>query len=93
MENERKDISQSLYGNTMRKDQNSAYERQLDVNGAILGMGFQEMASMAASAGNQINLSRGVHNLAASNRKPYQTRNSQIDFLGGSKYEDGTRGM
>ena len=89
MENERMDSAQSLYGNTMRKDQNSMYERQLDVNGAVLGMGMQSMAQMAAMGGNSLNLTKGVHNLEASNRKPLQLRNSQYDMLGGAKYENG----
>ena len=87
MENERTNNAQGLYGSTMRKDQNSMYERQLDVNGAVLGMGMQEMAQMAASAGNSLNLTRGVHNLEASNRKPLQQRNSQYDMLSPSNFE------
>lgn len=89
MENERMDNAQSLYGSTQRKDQNSMYERSLDTQGAILGMGMQEMANMAAMGGNSLNLTRGVHNLEASNRRPLQTRNSQYDMLGGAKYENG----
>ena len=92
MENERQQMGESLYGSTNRKDQNSMYERQLDANGAILGMGMQELKSMAAMGGNEINLDRGVAYQAASMRKPYQTRNSQYDMLGGANYEDGTMG-
>lgn len=89
MENERMNNAQSLYGSTDRKDQNSMYERNLDTQGAILGMGMQDMAKMAAMGGNSLNLTRGVHNLEASNRKPLQLRNAQYDMLGQAPYENG----
>lgn len=89
MGNERANDAQGLYGQTTRKDQNSMYEMQLDSNGAILGMGMQSLAQMAAMGGNSLNITKGVHNLEASNRKPLQQRNSQIDFLGGARYENG----
>jgi len=92
MENERTNDAQGMYGSTQSKPQNSMYERAIDNAGAILGEGMQTMAQYAASAGNSLNLTRGVHNLEASNRKPLQQRNSQIDMLGGAKYEDGTMG-
>ena len=89
MENERTDDAQGLYGQTTRKDQGSMYERQLDANGAILGMGMQSMAQMAAAGGNSLNITKGVHNLEASNRKPLQQRNSQYDMLAPAKMENG----
>ena len=89
MENERQQMGESLYGSTNRKDQGSMYERQLDTNGALLGFGVQDLKRMAAQGGNEINLDRGVAYLAASDRKPYQKRNSQYDMLGGARYENG----
>lgn len=82
--------SQALYGkDTPAKPQGSLYEQGLKTTGAILGQGMQDMAKMAAMGGNSLNLTRGVHNLEASNRKPLQTRNAQYDMLGMAPYEKG----
>lgn len=63
------------------------YNEQLQKNGAIVGEGLQALASIAASAGNSLDLSQGYHELAASNRSPlHPGHNANIDRLQPAAY-------